>query len=377
MPDPRPRRLGRSRLLPRCPARPPPSAGPRWRASPASWPGSSGLAALILARDERPRPDGASAPRGAVLAAFLPPRVRRDGGGARGQDPAPRRQPDRRPRPGRAAAALVLRRQAALLLAGAVAASSPGSGSPLPPLAVDAYPTTYLRSTVPYQAASIASGIDLYGAHCATCHGRGRRGRRPRRRGPAPPPRRPHRAAYRPAHRGRSLLVAHPRHPRRGMPPFGNMLSEDDRWDVINFLRALSAGAAGARPHPAHRARPRLARRARLHVRDRAVPGAQPQGAARAARGAARPVHAARLRRAHARARRRVRRAAVPRRRDHRGADERGARHPGAPRRRPARPLPRRHRRRRGHRARVRAVQAHPRPAAFGPSRRRPRTWSS
>ena len=50
--------------------------------------------------------------------------------------------------------------------------SSPGSGSPCPRL-----PSTlsddHLRSTVPYQAASIASGIELYVAHRATRHGRG------------------------------------------------------------------------------------------------------------------------------------------------------------------------------------------------------------
>jgi len=46
----------------------------------------------------------------------------------------------------------------------------------LPPLSVDAYPTTYRRSSVPYQAASIAGGATLYRAHCATCHGPGGRG---------------------------------------------------------------------------------------------------------------------------------------------------------------------------------------------------------
>src|SRR5262249_4065898 len=30
--------------------------------------------------------------------------------------------------------------------------------------------------------------------------------------------------------------------PAAGMPPFGTTLSDDQRWDLINFLRALSAG---------------------------------------------------------------------------------------------------------------------------------------
>ena len=53
--------------------------------------------------------------------------------------------------------------------------------------------------------------------------------------------RRPHRAAHEPAHGGRPLLVADSRaSPPPGCPPFPD-LSEDERWDLINFLRALSA----------------------------------------------------------------------------------------------------------------------------------------
>src|SRR5207249_1542078 len=38
-------------------------------------------------------------------------------------------------------------------------------------LAIDAYPTTYLRPAVPYQAASIATGAALYRTNCVVCHG--------------------------------------------------------------------------------------------------------------------------------------------------------------------------------------------------------------
>jgi putative copper resistance protein D len=140
------------------------------------------------------------------------------------------------------ATALFLKRQAALLLAAAVAAVVAGLWVALPPLAVDAYPTTYLRSTVPYQAASIASGIELYVAHCAACHGRGGSGDGPAGAGL---PRRP--ADLTAPHTGQHTAgdlfwwLTHGI-PAGGMPPFGGALSAEDRWDVINFLRALSAG---------------------------------------------------------------------------------------------------------------------------------------
>ena len=41
----------------------------------------------------------------------------------------------------------------------------------LPKLTIDAYPTTYVRPSVPYNALSIAHGLQLYGDHCAICHG--------------------------------------------------------------------------------------------------------------------------------------------------------------------------------------------------------------
>src|SRR5439155_3535571 len=50
-----------------------------------------------------------------------------------------------------------------LMLAGLVMA--------LPPFATDAYPTTYQRPAVPYQAASVAAGAALYARDCAACHG--------------------------------------------------------------------------------------------------------------------------------------------------------------------------------------------------------------
>src|SRR5262249_6883546 len=57
------------------------------------------------------------------------------------------------------------------VLAGALALAVAGAGIGLPPLAVDAYPTSYRRPPVTYHAASIASGMEVYREQCAVCHG--------------------------------------------------------------------------------------------------------------------------------------------------------------------------------------------------------------
>ncbi len=111
----------------------------------------------------------------------------------------------------------------------------------LPKLAVDAYPTTYVRPLVPYNALSIANGLQLYGEHCAVCHGEEGYGD-----GPAA-------AALRP--RPADLTAKHTAdhtagdifwwltHGMQGtaMPGFQDRLSEEERWDLINVVRILSA----------------------------------------------------------------------------------------------------------------------------------------
>ncbi len=108
-------------------------------------------------------------------------------------------------------------------------------------LAVDAYPTTYLRPAVPYSALSIAKGARLYQRNCAECHGVNGYGDGPAAAG----------LAKRPA----NLTAKHTADHTAGdmfwwlthgiagspMPAFGNALSAEDRWDLINFLRALAA----------------------------------------------------------------------------------------------------------------------------------------
>ena len=137
-------------------------------------------------------------------------------------------------------AGCLVRRWRPLLLAGAAIALVAGLQQALPPLAVDAYPTTYLRPAVPYTAASVAHGGALFTASCAGCHGSTGRGDGPAAAGL------PKRAA--------DLTAPHTNDHTAGdmfwwlthgfgqaMPGFGDQLSVEDRWDLINFTRALSA----------------------------------------------------------------------------------------------------------------------------------------
>ncbi len=136
----------------------------------------------------------------------------------------------------------LVRKQRGLIVGAGAIALAAGLWVALPPLAVDAYPTTYRRPAVPYQAASVAEGAMLFHEHCARCHGPGGRGDGLEGGGLPKPP--------------ADLTATHVLHhtagdlfwwltngiPGSGMPAFGGALTEAERWDVINFLRTLSAG---------------------------------------------------------------------------------------------------------------------------------------
>ena len=140
--------------------------------------------------------------------------------------------------------ALLLRAWRLPLLVGGIVLLAAGAGLALPPLAIDAYPTTYLRPAVPYQAASIATGATLYETNCTVCHGTTGAGDGP---GGARLPRRPAdlRAPHTAQHTAGDLFwwITHGI-PRGEMPAFGDRLSEEERWDLVNFLRALSSAYA-------------------------------------------------------------------------------------------------------------------------------------
>jgi putative copper export protein/mono/diheme cytochrome c family protein len=135
-------------------------------------------------------------------------------------------------------ASLLVPRGRLAVRAGALALVAIGVGLGLPPLVVDAYPTTYRRPPLTYHAASIASGMAIYQRHCATCHGGSGTGD-----GASPPRvladlRRPP-ASRR--HAGEIFWLVGHGIPEHGMPSFASRLGDAQRWDVVNFIRALGA----------------------------------------------------------------------------------------------------------------------------------------
>jgi putative copper resistance protein D len=140
-------------------------------------------------------------------------------------------------------AALVRAARLPLAAGGAVLVVA-GLAIAMPPLATDAYPTTYQRPAVPYQAASIAAGAAAYARECAACHGRAGAGDGPAARGFSPPPSdlRAHHATLHTA----GDLYWWITHGRRAMPAFGR-LDSTERWSLVNYVRALGAAEEARR----------------------------------------------------------------------------------------------------------------------------------
>jgi putative copper resistance protein D len=143
------------------------------------------------------------------------------------------------------------------VLGAGCAAVGVGLAVALPPLAqVDAYPTTYLRPPVPYTAGSIADGGALYARNCTACHG-------PHGYGDGP-------AASRLRPRPADLTAKHTADHTAGdmywwlthgirdsaMPAFGDRLSPEERWDLINFLRTLGTAERARALGPEAEGRP-------------------------------------------------------------------------------------------------------------------------
>ena len=137
---------------------------------------------------------------------------------------------------------LALRRLRMPVLAGGAVLLVAGVAITLPPLVSDAYPTTYRRPDVAYQATSIVAGMALFGEHCAVCHG-------PRAAGDGPAaatlqPRPPDlRASHVALHTAGDIFwwITNGLPP---MPAFGDRLEVDARWHLVNYLRALAAADA-------------------------------------------------------------------------------------------------------------------------------------
>jgi putative copper export protein/mono/diheme cytochrome c family protein len=105
-----------------------------------------------------------------------------------------------------------------------------------------AYPTSYYASAEPYATASVVRGAAVYAENCALCHGATGRGDGPAAASlPSRPAdlTEPHLFAHSPG----DLFWWVSRGMDEGvMPGFAGVLNSDQRWDVINFIRARAAG---------------------------------------------------------------------------------------------------------------------------------------
>jgi putative copper resistance protein D len=109
-------------------------------------------------------------------------------------------------------------------------------------ISIDAYPTTYVRPSVAYNAISVANGIALYAESCVVCHGVAGYGDGPAAENLKPKPA-DLTARHAASHTAGDLYwwLSHGVK-NTAMPGFDQSFSEDERWDLINFLRALSTG---------------------------------------------------------------------------------------------------------------------------------------
>lgn len=97
-----------------------------------------------------------------------------------------------------------------------------------------------VRDPIPPDAQSLAQGKEVYEDHCAACHGESGRGDGPAGARLIPPPAdlRVHMAA---GHTdGQLFYWVTYGEAGTAMPAWGNLLTEDQRWDVINYIRTFA-----------------------------------------------------------------------------------------------------------------------------------------
>jgi putative copper export protein/mono/diheme cytochrome c family protein len=121
-----------------------------------------------------------------------------------------------------------------------------------------AYPTSFYRSPTGFTSASVARGATLFQKNCTGCHGIEGRGDGPLAKSLAIPPA-DLTAAHLFGHSDGELFwwlthgIAAP-DGNLAMPGFGEALDPDQRWNLIDYIRAHNAGLAvtvqGQRPRP-------------------------------------------------------------------------------------------------------------------------------
>ena len=118
-----------------------------------------------------------------------------------------------------------------------------GLGATLYPISVQSYPETYQKTPVPFDTISIANGVELFTANCIPCHGPQAKGNgvlaKTLPKQPVDLLTEPHTAMHTAGDFFHWLTYGR----FNGiMPAFGEKFSEEERWDLLNFLHANSRG---------------------------------------------------------------------------------------------------------------------------------------
>lgn len=113
----------------------------------------------------------------------------------------------------------------------------------LPPLTIPAYPETYRKPLVPFDTMSVANGATLYAEQCVECHGYQGKGNgiKSRTLSTKLPDllTEPHTAEHTPGDFYHWITYGMA---NTDMPGYAEKLSDEDRWDLVNFVHALSRG---------------------------------------------------------------------------------------------------------------------------------------
>ena len=113
----------------------------------------------------------------------------------------------------------------------------------LHPLSIEAYPETYRGTTIPFDAVSITNGAELYKQNCVNCHGPQGKGNGILSRTLSTKPidllTEPHTEEHTVGDFYHWLTYGVK---DTEMPGYKDQLSEEDRWDLVNFLHALARG---------------------------------------------------------------------------------------------------------------------------------------
>lgn len=123
---------------------------------------------------------------------------------------------------------------------------------------IEAYPTTFFSSPTDFSVQSIARGAAIFATHCTACHASDGRGLPPADGSPNPISA-DLTADHIYEHTDGDLLWRLTHGTATAMPPFGDQLDDEARWNLIDFihanadakrLRAYGAGTTAAFPTP-------------------------------------------------------------------------------------------------------------------------------